>query len=406
MMARWPAILTWPRSDLMRIFFLTSTPPIPTWGGAMAFYRHFVEQEGFEVAVATDYPGMANFKVPYEVTLFDTPAWVRRLQKTRLSPWVHGFQHLYGGISIPPHVLAAARRFKPDLILTVAGSWNWSTDMARQLARKLKVPLVGSFNDWYDYGIIIHPSLKPALEARFRQFYRDCDLALCTCEGMRAELGPHPNALLHYPSGARMTPAPARVRTGPFRVLFGGNLGDWYGRMLEDLVTTARAQSTREIEFVFFGSNPSWSAEFDAYARAQGIFRGQVPFEKLREEALASDCLLLPMGFADKDAQVERTSFKTKFLDYITFQRPILVWGPDYSSAVKTAREFDSAAVCTSPEGGECLKQILALYLDPKRQETLVAHARKMYDDRFNPDKIHQTFLYACQDVVDEGFRP
>ncbi len=388
----------------MRVFFLTSTPPIPTWGGAMAFYRHFVEQRGFEVAVATDYPGMADYKVPYEVTTFETPAWVRRFQKTRLSPWVHGFQHLYGGRSIPPHVRAAAVRFKPDLVLTVAGSWTWSTDMAWKLANDLKVPLVGSFNDWYDYGIIVHPALKPRLEARFRQFYRACDLALCTCEGMRRELGPHHTALLHYPSGAHLTPAPPRERTGPFRVLFGGNLGDWYGRMLQQLVTSflKLRNLQHEIEFVFFGSNPSWSAEFDTYARERGIFRGQVSFEKLRQEAYASDCLLLPMGFAEKDVQVERTSFKTKFLDYLAFQRPIMVWGPDYSSAVKTAREFDSAEVCDTPDAMACLRQILTLARDPQRQGVLVSHARRMYDARFNPDKIHQTFLAACQRAVEE----
>jgi hypothetical protein len=386
----------------MRVFFLTSTPPIPTWGGAMAFYRHFVEQKGFEIAVATDYPGMDKFKAPYEVTTFETPPWLKRIQKTRLSQWAHGFQHLYGGRNIPLNVLTAAKRFKPDLILTIGGSWTWSTDMAWQLSRRLKVPLVGSFNDWFDYGTICHPALKPMLEARFREFYRSCGLALCTCEGMKEALGQHRNALLHYPAGARLTPAPANPGSpGPFRVLFGGNLGDWYGRMLEELVTAARQPGNPEIEFVFFGSNPSWSAEFDTYARAEGIFRGQVPFERLRHEAFFSDCLLLPMGFDEKDKQVESTSFKTKFLDYLAFQRPIMVWGPDYSSAVKTAREFDSAQVCTSPNAAECLSKLLSLSQDKQRQAALMSNAGKMYEARFNPDKIHQTFLYACQDLVE-----
>jgi len=44
---------TTPRDKPIRIFYLSYTPPVPTWGGAMSFYRQFVERNDFEIFVAT-----------------------------------------------------------------------------------------------------------------------------------------------------------------------------------------------------------------------------------------------------------------------------------------------------------------------------------------------------------------
>jgi len=264
---------------------------------------------------------------------------------------------------------------------------------------------VGSFNDWFDFSIIIHPWLRPALEKRFRKFYRECDLAWCTCEGMREELGAHPNAQILYPVGAR--PQPMEIATAKragdparFVVVFAGNLSNWYGQMLEQLVTAA-IKANAPVEFRIYGGNQSWSGEFDRLVRERNIFRGHLPFEKLRAELSAADALILPMGFEAECAQVERTSFKTKFLDYLACQKPILVWGPEYCSAVRVAQEFDSAEVCTQPDAAAFLEKILALQKSPARQAALVENARKMFEARFHPDKIHAEFVSKLQELVE-----
>ena len=371
----------------------------------MAFYRHFVEREDFIVAVATDNPQVHQFSLPYSVVFFSSPSWLRRMQRTRLSSWAHAFQHLAAGRRIPKSIIKAATDFHPDVVLTVAGSWSWTADLAGRLAHRLGVPLVGSFNDWFDYNLILPSALKPSLEKRFRRFYQQCDLALCTSEGMRQALGAHSNDILHYPMGAERDEMvmPLRERgSAPFRVLFGGNLGEWYGPMLEKIVIAARDTGClgSEVEFVICGSNPGWSPAFDRYARVHKIHLGQVPFAELKTHAHNSDVLLLLMGFGEANAQVERTSFKTKFLDYLSFQRPIVVWGPGYSSAVRTAREFDSAELCCSASASDCLERIRDLRRNPSRQAGLLANARKMYEARFHPDKIHAEFKRKIQETV------
>lgn len=367
----------------------------------MAFYRHFAEREGFEVAVATDNAEVHEFPAVFPLTFFSGPPWLERLKRSRFYRWAHSWQHLMAGRHVPPAVVDAAVQFRPDVIMTVAGSWSWATDMAGVLSRRLRVPLVGSFNDWFDYSIILAPSLRPALERKFRNFYRSCDLALCTSEGMREALGPHPNAIVHYPMGAERKEQIARRRDRgdrPLRILYGGSVAQWYGKMLEELVTAAQESGSlgREIELVICGANAGWSSAFDRWVRESGIYLGQVPFAELQKQAEASDALLVLMGFGAENEQVERTSFKTKFLDYLSFGRPVCVWGPDYSSAVRTAREFDSAEVCHSPSAEDCLSMLLSLARDRNRSAELVANAGAMYEARFHPARIHSRFLEEC----------
>ncbi len=308
-----------------KVFFLTYYPPTPTMGGAMAFYRHFLERRDFELFVATDDESVLNYHLPCEVLLFKQPPLLERLLRTRLYRFVHSYKHLWAGNFIPEEVLAAAKKFKPDFVFTIAGAWGWTTLMSQCLARELNVPLVGSFNDWFDFSGILHPLARPWLEKKFRSFYQACDLAWCTSEGMREELGPHRNAQILYPIGASMQPAApgspaAQNGKSKFVAAFAGNLGNWYGKMLERLITASSGVES-DVEFRIFGSNPSWSTEFDRMVKAKGIFRGHMPFEQLRQEMTAVDAALLLMGFGEDCALTERTSFKTKFLDYLCFKK-------------------------------------------------------------------------------------
>jgi len=375
----------------------------------MAFYRHFAEREGFEVAVATDNAEVHEFPAVFPLTFFSGPPWLERLKRTRFYRWAHSWQHLVAGRNVPADVAAAAAQFRPDVIMTVAGSWSWATDMAGVLSRRLRVPLVGSFNDWFEYSLILAPPLRSALERKFRNFYRTCDLALCTCEGMREALGPHGNAIIHYPMGAERSGQVAQPRSRgnrPLRILYGGSVAQWYGRMLEEIVTLAKKTGRlgRDIEFVICGALPSWSARFDQWARESGVYLGQIPFDELRAEAENSDALLVLMGFGKENEQVERTSFKTKFLDYLSFGRPVCVWGPDYSSAVRTAREFDSAEVCHSPSAEDCLTMLLSLSRDRNRSAELVANAGEMYEARFHPQRIHSHLLDECLSLAKSNY--
>jgi hypothetical protein len=219
---------------------------------------------------------------------------------------------------------------------------------------------------------------------------------------MLKELGEHDNAIVLYPTGSLMEEnaivnGQIKHKT-EFTVVFAGNLGEWYGRMLEKLVRSAEG---RNIRIKIFGGNASWSKEFETYARETNIYRGQVPFDQLKKEVGDVDGLLLLMGFDPSVAQIEKTSFKTKFLDYLIFHKPILLWGPEYCSAVQIAREFDSAEICTSEDEKSFLNAIETLSKNPGRQETLVANSAKMYHERFHPDRIHEKLVSSIRRLIE-----
>jgi glycosyltransferase involved in cell wall biosynthesis len=384
----------------MKVLFLTSTPPIPSWGGAMTFYRHFCDRHDFQIHVITDNPQVTQYEVPYDYSLINHGKLWRRLARTRLHKAVHSWGHLVGTWKTPETVLQQAKDFGAEAVFTVAGSWSWMAKMAEDVASRLNIPLVGSFNDWWSYNSIRYNWLDSLLENNFKQFYQRCNLALCTSEGMQEALGNHANSIVLYPTGAAISNQPNTINTAtnkPFTVAFAGNLGDWYGKMLESVVSLNREE---RLKFKFFGSNASWSDNFDRQVRETRIYQGQIPFERLTQEIEQVDALLLLMGFEESCSQIERTSFKTKFLDYLSFRKPILLWGPDYCSAVRIAREFDSAEICTSSKAVEFLSTILRVSQNSDRQKQLVTNAHQMYEERFHPDKLHQLLVTKMQELL------
>jgi hypothetical protein len=390
-----------PADKRIRVFYLSYTPPVPTWGGAMSFYRHFVERSDFEIFVATDSAEVEQYHVPYACLLFDAPKWLNKLLHTRLYKWFWSYKQLIAGYFVPAKIFDAARAFKPDLVFTIAGSWNWTARLAQRVAQRLHVPLVASFNDWFDFGVLMHPRFRTSIEKNFRRFYRDCDLALCTSEGMLEALGPHRNAHVLYPTGGKIPDFKsvfAPFTNGrPATVFFAGSLSAWYGPMLEQLV---RASSNSQLRFEIFGSHASWTQDFDSAARVAGVYKGQVSFDRLKTFADDANLLLLPMGFGEEYAQTEQTSFKTKFLDYLTFQKPIVIWGPEYCSAVRVAREFDAAECYTRSDAAGCISTLQNVARNSERQKQLVANALRMYQSRFEPGRIHAVLLRECEKLV------
>ena len=73
---------------------------------------------------------------------------------SRLSQWAHSFRHLVSGNFIPDEVISAAEEFKPDLIFTIAGSWDWTTLMSKKLANKM----IGLLSAASMTGLISAPS--------------------------------------------------------------------------------------------------------------------------------------------------------------------------------------------------------------------------------------------------------
>lgn len=369
-------------------------------GGSVTFHRQFVESSDFDVFVVSDKDCRAE---PLPSLQIGLPAWLERLKRTRLSRWVHDYINVYYGASVFPEVEEAAREFRPDLIYTVPGTWI--ARMARALSQRFDVPLAAHFMDWGTYNVIGHDWAIRKIDWQFRQFYRECDLSFCICDGMRQELGEHPNAVIHYPIGAdREVPPESHEHhiQPPVEVAFAGNLGEWYGDMIAVL---AAEIDDEEIAFKVYGGQHSWSDDTVQNLTARGIFQGFQSFDVLSDRLREADVLLLPMGFAESCALTERTSFKTKWVDYVTFNKPVVIWGPEDCSAVQLARQYDSAECCTELDPHAAVATIRRLSSDPQRRMNIVQQANQMWEELLAPEAIRRIARRALEDVARRGLR-
>lgn len=347
-------------------------------GGSIIFYRQFVERDDHDLFVVTDREDFSSDHFPWKQ--YRLPRMLRRLQRTRFGNYVHDFVHFTSGWRIPHDIEAAAQHFNPELVMI--GAETPIADLGIALSRRLKVPLVGHFMDWPTFSMCGHQWIFKFASNRFLARYRACDLAFGICPEMLEKLGSHRNAHVFYPSGKLPESTPRRRERKsdePFRLLFAGNLGQWYGRMVLQLAQAIPSQ--KNLKFSIAGKNANWTLEEETWLIKNKIFAGfkkGAEYEKLFESA---DCLLVCMGF-DKEAElIESTSFKSKFVDYLVSGRPIIVWGPEYCTAVRHARKYGFAEFVTNPDPETVLTTIIKLAHDPERCAELVQNALKFFEN-------------------------
>jgi glycosyltransferase involved in cell wall biosynthesis len=374
-----------------RILIVSWTIPENNMGGGLLLHRHFVLREDFEIGIATPNPADT---APVFHRFIQEPAWLERLKRTRLAKWFHDYTHLIYARQFNSQLLTAAREFQPDLIFNVAETWV--SFHALKLARKLNIPFACYFMDWAHFAAYCHKWAVPQMDRMYRQLYRDSDVAFCISDGMREELGPHRNARVLYP-----TPSTAveklGVRTGiesnegkraeKFQFLFAGNLAHWYGRQVAAILDVL--ENDRAIGMKVFGKYHGWAPEFEKLQRERGAYLGFKPYEELIQEFQTADAFFLPMGFDTAAALIERTSFKTKFLDYLAFEKPILIWGPEYCTAIRAAREYDAAYCVIDPDPAAVIRAMQEIAQNRELRDRLSRGARKAKAEKFNNEAVY-----------------
>jgi hypothetical protein len=362
----------------------------------MLFYRQFVERDDYDLFVVTDRSDFSSDRFPY--LIFEHPKIIRRLMKTRLALFAHDYVHVVGGSWVPASILEAARHFKPDVIMT--GAETWMADLAANLAMKLKIPLVGHFMDWPTFAMMGHSWVKRHASDKFRRRYQRCDLAFGICPEMLETLGAHRNAHVFYPSGQAgesKTPKSRRTHGNSFTVLFAGNLGQWYGRMLECLVPHFRREN--DVQLRIAGGNALWGDEVEKSLRQEGTYLGFLKGAEYKSAFDNADALLLIMGFGAESRLIESTSFKSKLADYLTSGLPLVVWGPDYCTAVRHASRENFAEVVTTDDPGEVVAVVKALARNPSRSAELVKNGFLFWEKNLNANRVMPQALHAINTV-------
>ena len=367
-------------------------------------YRHLVERRPFELHVASNADFAAGLLVHTPLRL---PYPIHRLRKSRfgprLAPWITDYENLIWPLATNGSLEKAVQEFKPSVLLTVAD--NSLSRLAYQVARRHKLPLAGLFLDWLPImkGHFGHRWTTPALSRWFRTLYGKCDLAFCTSDGMKEALGPHSNCHVIYPMpGQHRIPNETwPPSNGKFRLVYVGSVENFYGRMICSLIE--KIEATNDLEIIVVGPNADWPEEILQRARTRGIYVGFKPPDEAARVLAGADALLVVMSFEPEHRLFMETSFTTKFLDYVAYGKPVILWAPNYCTPVRVAQRDGGAVVVDTPDADKVLSACHEIARDSALREKLSGQARSLHKGLFNPDRLQGIFAGEIEKLALNG---
>ena len=97
-----------------------------------------------------------------------------------------------------------------------------------------------------------------------------------------------------------------------------------------------------------------------------------------------------------------RTSFTTKFLDYVAYGKPVILWGPDYCTPSRVAAAHSGALPVTTEEPESIVAACRRLANEPELYAELSDGARRMHENLFNPDRLQGIFVSEMEKLVEK----
>ena len=384
-----------------RVLLVSIVPPRNDCGVRIVMHRQLVERNPFELHVASN----ADFDNGLLVhTTLRLPYLMYRLRKSRfgprLAPWIQDYENLVWPLTVSRALEEAVEKFQPEVILTLAECGL--CHIARKAAQRHRLPLAGLFLDWFPVmkGHYGHKSTQRILSQRYHELYAACDLVFCTSDGMQEMLGPHPNSHVIYPMpGRHVVPENSWPPSNrKFRLVYVGSVENFYGRMLCSLIE--KIEATSDLEIIVVGPKADWPKPLLERARANGTYLGFKPPEEAAEVLASADALLSVMSFDREHELFMRTSFTTKFLDYVSFGKPVVLWGPEYCTPVCVAREHGGAAVVSAADATAVVCLCRNIARDTELNEKLSKQALQLHQTLFNPDRLQNVFVQKITELV------
>lgn len=367
----------------INVIVISSVRPEPTTAGQIILHRHLVDQPGISLEVYGDEPKRSTLsKLIRRIA--------GRLGKGRLKSLIEDCWVLWEGRWIDAELPERIADPQRTIVLTVAHGDGFMA--AQRFAKRHKLPLVSIFHDWWPDMTYAHSPFRSMLERKFKTLARESSVTFCVCKGMQVALGSVPQALILPPISAapsKILPSNSEPRK-PFKILYSGNMGD-YGPMLGDALEESLKHP--DILLQVRGASPNWSEERKAKMRANGRWLDFAPRAELDAWLASADAFLVPMVFDDKMRKRMETSFPSKLVEFAQLGKPLIIWGPEYCSAIQWSGAEEKAICITSPSVAELLKALLELKACPNRLALLKSKTKKAAEAEFNPILI-QTYFY------------
>jgi glycosyltransferase involved in cell wall biosynthesis len=319
----------------------------------------------------------------------------QRSLDTRFHPYVAAW-FTRRAPRMAPRISALLNGFDCEAVLTVAHGFGWLA--AAEIAKRRNVPLHLMIHDDWPRVADVTPQFRNWLEQRFAQVYRQAQSRLCVSPAMSRfyETRYGAPAAVIYPSRAADCPdydePPNHLATNDkqFTIAFAGTINsDGY---IDALIAVQNAVKPINGRLLIFGPlTREVAAQVglnDPNTEICGLLTAADLLTRLRTDAHA---LFVPMSFAASDRANMEMAFPSKLADYTATGVPLLIYGPNYCSAVAWARENPGVAEVVEAEP-DLTAAIERLATNPDYRIALGKLALDTGRDYFSHARVQQRF--------------
>ena len=387
--------------QLPRLLYIGDVPVESSYHGSALIYRLL---QGFPmdrlmIVEGSIYPSLPDRRLP-GITYKTLQIGYNRLLNSRLHHWYSLWLSLRATVRAEA-ALPLIGGFKPDAVLTVAHGYSWVT--AAEFARRHRLPLHLIVHDDWPRVRSLPQAFADRVDRQFRHVYRTSASRLCVSPFMAEEYlrryGVSGQVL--YPSRAQdaqiFSDPPDRLREnrGELVVAFAGTINTPdYCRLMRTLADCLEAQNGR---LMIFGPTTADQAAAAGLARPNiqlcGLLTSGQLLERLRAEV---DVLFVPMSFAAADRANMEISFPSKLTDYTAVGLPLLIYGPEYCSAVRWASDNPGVAEVVDAEDIAGLATAVErLAKKPEHRARLAMQALTIGDRYFSHSAAQESFYAA-----------
>jgi glycosyltransferase involved in cell wall biosynthesis len=385
---------------LPRLVYLGDVPVESSYHGSALLFRLLQDYppERLLVLETTPWPSRPDRRLP-GVKYAPFPIRWGKLLKSRFAG-IYGSWIARRATADHPKMARLIRDFQPEAVMTVAQGYTWLT--AAAFAEAHHVPLHLVLHDDWLLGLIASRRLQPWAHRELGHYYRAAHSRLCVSPAMRERYRSHYGAegSVLYPSRAKDCPAAeapaARLREnlgrGPV-FAYAGSIN--YPGYVTALRLLAEILQPLGGKLLLYGQQSQMEKLAGANVEWRGLLSSADLIADLRREA---DAMFVPMSFAPEDRPNMEISFPSKLTDSTAVGLPLLIYGPEYCSAVRWVRENPDAAEMVDTENREALAAAVGrLAQDPERRVRLAERALELGQRYFSHGAATRIFFDALR---------
>lgn len=388
-----------------RLLYVGDVPVEASYHGSALLYRLLSEYAADDLVIvetgSKSVPEQRLPRVKYEWNPLAKARWMN----TRLHPFAAAF-YSASAKRLSAALLAKLDKVQFSSVLTVAHGFGWLT--ASELAATRGVPLHLIVHDDWPRAANVPEIFRSWLDRRFAKTYGQAESRMCISPTMRdayrQRYGGEGEVL--FPIRDKQCPQfdapdPHLGRDDhPFTIAFAGSINsDGYIHALKRLSKVLEQVSGRLLIFGPLTKSEVASIGLDRpNIVLEGLLGSSALIEKLRQQA---DALFVPMSFAEADSANMEMAFPSKLADYTAVGAPLLIYGPEYCSAVRWARENVGVAIVVTADEEEALADaVRRLASSPADRRLLGARALDVGRQYFAHENVQSVFNRALKSSI------